>query len=121
HAYDDRLARLDGSLLRVGALRDGLLEEAVLDGARGTTHPLDLTDQRPRLALDPLGQRLYIPAPPGGIDDLGHAGLVGENLLGPQRERSALLRGQRQRLVDCVGVVWLGGVRLSSNRLVRLA
>src|SRR5205823_9025666 len=95
HADDDRLARLDGPLLRVGALRDGLLEEAVLDGARGTTHPLDLTDQRPRLALDPLGERLDIPAPPRRIDDLGHARLVGENLLGPQRQRGALLGGQR--------------------------
>src|SRR5205814_2831792 len=57
HTDDDRFAGLDRPLLRVGALRDGLLEEAALDGARGTTHPLDLVDQFPRLTLDPLRQR----------------------------------------------------------------
>ena len=79
----------------VGALRDRLLKEAALGRARGTATRLDFLEQRPCLALDPLRERLDVPAPASGVDDFGHTGLVGENLLRAERERGALLGGQR--------------------------
>ena len=54
--------------------------------------------------LDLVGERLDEVGADERVDGVGAAGLVGDDLLGAQRELGGALRGQRQRLVEAVGV-----------------
>ena len=58
--------------------------------------------------LQPIGQRLDVPAPPHRVHRVGNAGLVRQDLLGPERQGRALLRRQREGFVVGVGVQRLG-------------
>ncbi len=60
------------------------------------------------LLLGLLGEGLGEEAPAQGIDCVGDAGLVGDDLLGAQGQAGGLLAGQGQRLVHGVGVEGLG-------------
>src|SRR3989449_4654497 len=49
-------------------------------------------------------ERLHVVGAAQRVDDLRHAGLVGDDLLGPEREPDRLFGRQGERLVERVGV-----------------
>ena len=57
-----------------------------------------------RARLDLVGQRLDVVGAGERVDRVGRAGLVGDDLLGAQRDLGGALGGQRERLVEAVGV-----------------
>ena len=65
---------------------------------------VDLLDQRPRALLDLGRQRLDVVGAGERVDGVGGAGLVGDHLLGPQRELGGAFGRERERLVEAVGV-----------------
>ena len=69
---------------------------------------MDLFEDRFRLGLDPVGQRLDIPRAAQRIGDVGDAGLLHQHLLGPYRDLGGLLSRQRENLVKGIGVQGVG-------------
>src|ERR1022692_429770 len=124
HADDPLLALLQ--LLLVGEGRLGGLrhEPAVLDAAQDAAghravraHPADLGEGFLGRGLQPVGQRLDVPGTAQRIRDAGDAGLLHDHLLGAQRDLRGLLAGQREYLVQRVGVQ---RVRAAEHRRERL-
>ena len=72
-----------------------------------------------RARLDLVGQRLDEVGAGEGIDGVGDARLVGEDLLRAQRDLRRALGGQRQRLVEAVGVQRLGAAADGGEALQR--
>ena len=60
------------------------------------------------LALHLVGELLDEPRPAQWIGDVDHAGLFGDDLLGAKRQAHRMFGGQRQCLVEGVGVQALG-------------
>ena len=65
--------------------------------------------QAPRLDL--VGERLDEVGAGQRVDGVGHAGLVADHLLGPQRDLGRLGGRQAEGLVEAVGVQALGPAR----------
>ena len=107
-ADDDLLARLDRPLDAVGRLLDLALLEAAVDGGERAAHRVDLVEVGPGRRLELVGQALDVVRAGERIGRLGHAGLVGQDLLGPQGQPGGLLGRQGERLVARVGVQALG-------------
>ena len=101
-ADDDVLARAVALVVAEGGLLDLALDER--DRLDRAAHLVDLLDQRPGAALDVGGQRLDVVGAGERVDRVGGAGLVGEDLLGAQRDLGGALARQRERLVVAVGV-----------------
>ena len=80
---------------------------------------VDPRDQRPGAALDLVGQRLDEVGARERIDGVGRPGLVGDHLLGAQRELRRVLARQRERLVVAVGVQRLRAAADRGERLQR--
>lgn len=97
-ADDRELPVLDSALLLVGTLRDLGLDPAALDARHHAAPSVDFVDDA-RGPLVPVRELLHEPRPAQGVGDRGDAGLVCEQLLGPQRQFSHLLRGEGQRLI----------------------
>jgi len=93
------------------------VEDPVAD--RPVAHVLDLLDVRRRLRLDLVGERLHREGAAERVDDVGRARLLGDDLLGAERDPDRLLGGQRQRLVEGVGVEALGATEHARQRLNR--
>ena len=79
---------------------------------------LDLVHRRPRPALDLVGEGLQVVRAAEGVDRPGHADLVGQDLLGAQRDQRRLLGGQPEGLVVAHGVHGLGAREHDRERLV---
>ncbi len=101
----------------VGGVLDLPLLETFLDGGNRPSKGIDPVDERHGISLDRVGERLDVVGAGERIDDVGHAGLVGEDLLGAQRDPRRLVGRQRQRLVVGVGVQRL---RAAEDRRQRL-
>ena len=71
------------------------------------------------LALDLVGERLDEARATERIGDVGDVGLVGDHLLGAQRDARRLLGRQRHRLVHRVGVQRLRAAEHAGQRLDR--
>ena len=104
---------------RMDECGDLALEPAGLDRLHHAALGLDLGEQSLGLALQPVGQRLQVVRPAQRVGHVGHPGLVGEDLLGPERDADRFLGGQRQGLVQRVGVERLGAAQHRGQRLVR--
>ena len=65
---------------------------------------VDPVDVLPRLRLDLVGQRLDEVRPGQRVDGVDDAGLVGDDLLGAQRDARRPLGRQPERFVEAVGV-----------------
>ena len=72
-----------------------------------------------RLGLDPVGERLDVPGAAERVGHVGHAGLLHQHLLGAQGDLGRLVGGQRQRLVQRVGVQRVGAAEHRGQRLDR--
>ncbi len=83
------------------------------------SHRLDGGEDGLRLGLHPVGQRLDVPGAAQRVGDVGHAGLLRQHLLGPQRDLAGLLAGQGERLVEGVGVQAVGPAEDGGERLDR--
>ena len=102
-----------GRLLHLGAdERDALHRPAQL---------VDLVDQALGAGLDLVGQRLHEVGAGERVHGVGGARLVREDLLGAQRDARGALGGQRQRLVEAVGVQRLGAAAHRGEALQRHA
>src|SRR5579864_1807000 len=87
HADDDAPAVFDRLLESVGAFLDRLLREATFDGGDRPALPVDLFHQAGRPFLQLTGEGLDQVAAPEGIRHRGNVRLVGDDLLGPYRQR----------------------------------
>ena len=93
---------LDRLLEAVGALGDFLLWIAALDRLHHAAHPIDRVEVRQRFLFEVVRQPLDEIRAAQRIDDVGHAGFVGDDLLRPQRQRRRFGGRQRERLVQRV-------------------
>ena len=117
HAHHDAFLRLDASLGPVGRLVDLVLVEAGLDRRDGTPHRIDLLDDLDRQPFEFIGEVLDRVGAGQRVDEVGDARLVGDDLLGPQRQRGGLRRRQAERLVVAVRVERLGAAQHRGQRL----
>ena len=101
-ADDDVLLDAVALLVAPGRLVDLAGDE--LDGLDRAAELVDLGDQLARAGLEFVGQRLDVVRAGERVDGVGGARLVGDDLLGAQRDLRRALAGQRQRLVEAVGV-----------------
>ena len=69
------------------------------------------------LAFELVGERLDVPGAAKRVGDVGDVDLVGEDLLGSQRQPGRLLGRERHRLVHGVGVQTLGAAQHRGERL----
>ena len=97
HTDDHGIAALDALLLLVGAARDLFLEERRGDGLGRSSQFIHALQQLHRLLLELRREMLHEVAPGQGIRRACHSRLVRQDLLGAERDRRRLLRGQRQR------------------------
>ena len=84
---------------------------------RRATHLQDLVEDRVGLGLDLVGERLDVPRAAEGVGDVDDAGLLHDHLLRAQRDLGGLLAGQRQGLVEGVGVQRVGAAEHGGERL----
>ena len=82
---------------------------------------VDLLEQRFRFALELVRERLDIVGAAEWVDHVGHARLVGEDLLRAKRHLHRLFRRQRQRFVHAVGVQRLRAAEHRGEALIRHA
>ena len=82
-------------------------------------HLPDPREDRLRLGLDPVGQRLDVPRAAERVGDVGDAGLLHDHLLRAQRDLGGLLARQREHLVEGVGVQRVGAAEHRGERLDR--
>ena len=76
-------------------------------------------DQLLRARFDLVGQRLHVVGARERVDRVGGSGLMGEDLLGAERDLRGVLARQRQRLVKSVGVKRLGAATDGRESLQR--
>ena len=119
-ADDDLVARLDRPLDAVGRLLDlALLEAAPRSRRACRPSPRSRRGTPSAAASSSLVRRLDVVRAGERVGRLGHAGLVGEDLLGPEGEPGRLLGRQRERLVARVRVQALGAAEDRGERLDR--
>ena len=118
HADHRLVVGLDLGLEARRTRRDLPLEPARLDPGHHAPLRLDLGEEPFGLALEPIGQCLDEIGTAEGVLHVGHAGLVGEDLLGAQRDADRVLGRERQRLVEGVGVERLRAAQHRRQRLV---
>src|SRR6266487_4652211 len=123
--HDHLGALLQRLLVGKRRIRHLLLEPALLDAGqdpvqhRSLTQPVDGPQQVLRALLLEVGHLLHVPGAAQWVDGCGHAGLLGQYLLGPQRGRGGPLGRQREHLVQRVGVQALGATQHGGQRLHR--
>ena len=99
HADDHAFAALDFPLVPIGGVLNLGLEEARFDRLQGTAHLIDAADIVDGGPLDLVRKFLDVVAAAQRIGDIGHAGLVGDNLLGPQSQPGGLFGWQADRFI----------------------
>ena len=86
---------------------------------RAAAELVEVGEQLLGLAFDLVGEVLDVPRAAERVGDVGDVGLVGDHLLGAQRDARRLLRRQRHRLVHRVGVQRLRAAEHAGQRLDR--
>ena len=118
-ADDLALLGLELALQLVGGIGDLSLRESRLEGANHATHLVDLADVGPRALLGLVGERLDEVGAAERVDGVGHARLLGQDLLLTQGEQRGILARNRPRLVVRIGVERLGSAEDPGQRLDR--
>src|SRR5919106_2459564 len=108
HPHHDPLPRFHSLLEAIRGLVDLVLDPPRVDRLDGAAHPLDLGQVLPGTRFDLGRQVLDEVRAPQRVDGVGHAGLVGDELLGAKGDPNRLLGGKGQRLVERVRVERLG-------------
>src|SRR5256885_10747692 len=116
---DHLLAFLDLLLEVEGGLGDLALRIAALDGFDHPAHPLDLSQVSLESLLHATRQCLEVVAAGERVNGVRDAGLVSDELLGPERKGHRLFRRQRVGLVERVRVQRLGPAKHRGERLQR--
>ncbi len=104
HADDPADALVDLALIAIGRIGDLALEESLFDGGDHAAQLLDAAEVVVGLLLDAVGLRLDEEAAAERIDRVRHARLFGDDLLGAQGNRHCMFGGQRQRLIQRIGM-----------------
>ena len=103
-AHDGAFAAFDRTLVPVGRLLNLTLDEALRDGLHHAAHGLDPGQVLPGSLLEGVSEGLHRKGARQRIGHLGQAALVGDHLLGLQRQPGSFLGGQRQGFVPRIGV-----------------
>ena len=111
-------ARFDVLMHPEGFVGDQALQVAVLDRADHSAVPLEVIHDLDDAGLGGVGQRLDEVGAAERVGDAGHAGFVGQDLLGAQRQRRGFLGGQGERLVPGRGEHRLDAAQHRGHRLV---
>ena len=119
HADHHLLARVDLLLEAVGRIGDLHLGEPLVDRGRHPAHRVDLFDVLPGLLLHLVRQGLHEIGAGQGVDRVGDAGLLGDDLLRPERDLHGMIGGEAEDLVEGVGVERLGAAEDRGERLDR--
>ena len=119
-ADDGLLARIDGGLAPGGGLLDAHLGQAGLDGLGHAAERFDFLQVLARLLDERVGEVLDVVGAGPRIDRAADAGLLLEVKLGVAGDAGREIGGQRDRLVERVGVERLrlaagGGQRLEAG------
>ncbi len=117
-ADDDLFTLVDAGLATCGCLLDAQLRHPRLDRLGHAAELLDLVDELRRLVRERVRQRLDVVAAAERVDDVGDAGLLGEDQLRVAGDPGRELRRQRERLVERVRVQALRAAERGRHRLV---
>ena len=113
----------DLGLEGVGGVRDLRDEPPVINARddsvehRSRTGLEQMGEDGLSLSLHDVGELLDEPRAAERVGDVDHAGLLGDDLLGPQREPGGVLGGERQRLVERIGMQALCAPEYAGERL----
>jgi len=102
-----------------GDVLDLAFDPAALDGRERPAATVDLLDDIAGGRLEFVGERLDVVGPRERVDRVCGAGLVCQDLLGPQGSPNGLLGRKRERLVFAVGVETLSAAEDRCERLIR--
>src|SRR5208337_4348590 len=117
HAYDDFFFFIHGHLIAVAGFGDFALGVALFDGGDHATHGIDAADVVPGALLDFVGEGFEEIGAAKGIDGVGDAGFVGDDLLGAQGEGGGEFGGEGPGFVEGIGVQGLRAAKNSSKGL----
>ncbi len=118
-ADDLALARLDLLLECEGGVCDLALRKACLDCGDHPAQLVDLVEVVVRRRFHLVGELLDEVGAAERVGRVGDAGLVGDYLLGAERDTHRFLRRKRERLVERVGVERLRAAQDAGERLDR--
>ena len=123
HAHDEVTAVVELALELVGGLGDLALEPSRLDGAehafeeRAVAEPVEVVEHGLGLALHLVGELLDEPRAAERVGHVRDAGLVGDHLLGPQRQAGGVVGREGEHLVHRVRVEALRAAEDAGERL----
>src|SRR5713226_7127358 len=104
HANHDLLFRLHRPLVFVSRFLDFTLHEAALNRPQHASQRIDSLDVSHGATFNFIREVLDRIRARNRIDRIYHAGFMRDDLLGAQRDQRCVLRGQRQRFVQRIGV-----------------
>jgi len=104
YADDDLFLFVHSHLVTVGGFGDFALRVAALDGGDHAAHAVDSRYVFPRATLDFVGESFDEVGATERIDSVGHAGFMGNDLLGAQGYRRGELRWQRPGFIERIRV-----------------
>src|SRR6267143_626017 len=119
HADHDLLFFFYGTLEVVGSFLDFPLDETCFNGAQHSAHLVDLRKIDGRKRFDFVGQGFDSVGTGDGIDGVGDACFVGEDLLGAQGDQRGIFGGQCEGFVQRIGVQGLAAAENGGERLNR--
>ena len=103
-ADQDAFVGVDFLLVAVCGIGDFALWEAALDGVEHAAQRVNLGKVVEAALFHTIGQRFDHVAAAQRIDGVGHAALVGDDLLRSQRDAHGFFRRQRHGFIHAVGV-----------------
>src|SRR6267143_5152708 len=121
HADHDLLFFFYGTLEVVGSFLDFPLDETCFNGAQHSAHLVDLREIGRGKGFDFVGERFASVGAGDGIDSVGDAGFVGEDLLRAQGDQRSVFGGQCEGFVQRIGVQGLAAAENGGERLNREA
>src|SRR3954447_9923961 len=117
HADDDTVAGVELALEAIRRVCDLPLRIALADRPDHPAASVDLVEVAPDLTLDPVRERFDEPAAAERVDGVRDPGLLGEDLLLPERQSRGPRGRHRERLVVRVGVERLAAAEDGGERL----
>src|SRR5258706_7793978 len=121
HTDNDLVFFLDGALKFVRSFLDFSLDEAGFDGAQHSAHGIQFVDVGEGASFDFVGEVLDGVGAGDGVDRIGNARFMGEDLLGAQSDERGVFRGQRERFVHGIGVQGLATAKNGGEGLISVA
>ena len=117
HAHDNAFVAFHALLIFVGGFLDLALHIAGFYGPQHAAQRIDALDAGARARFNLIGQMLDGVGAANRVYRVGHSAFVSQNLLGAKGEPGGLLRRQRQRFIERVGVQRLASAEHGCERL----